>query len=254
MNRRRRIWLRRTQFWPIDLALAALAAALLLVWASAGAPLPPPIGAPPPPQIDAAAVIIGQPRRITGRAAPGARLLLQDASGATLASTDADAAGTFTFELPAADAPGSWNLFIAVDGVPPALASLGLRWTSPAAPVPGESLPAPTPTPTSTPTRTATPTPTPTRTQTSTPTASTTPSPSPSPTPTATPPPTSTPRPLATRTSPPTPIDTPTPTIVDVSPTPTVDNVPTTEGSAASDLNALLQPAASLPPETGNSP
>jgi hypothetical protein len=253
MNPRRRIWLRRAQRWPIDVALAATGAALLLFWAFAGAPIPPPFGAPPPPVVAATPATVGQARRITGRAAPGARILLQDAAGAVVAAAFADADGAFTFDLPASEAPGPWNLFVAVDGVPSPLDALGLRWTSPAVAVPGESLPLPSPTPSPTPMPTATHTATPTSTPTRTPTHTPTPAPTQTTATTATPAPTGTrAQPTATIAPPPTaaPPSAPEAASADATLTPTATVTPS-EGRAP---NVVLSARSAIPllPETGD--
>jgi hypothetical protein len=253
MNPRRRIWLRRAQRWPIDVALAAAGAALLLFWAFAGAPIPPPFGAPPPPVVAAAPAMVGQARRITGRAAPRGRVVLYDASGVVVAVTNADAAGTFAFDLPAAEAPGPWNLSVAVDGVPAPFDALGLRWTSPAAAVPGESLPLPSPTPSPTPTSTATHTATPTSTPTRTPTHTPTPAPTHTTVTTATAAPTVTrARLTATIAPPPTaaPPSAPEPTSTDATLTPTATGAPS-EGRAP-DTVFSARSAIPLLPETGD--
>jgi hypothetical protein len=253
MNPRRRIWLRRAQRWPIDVALAAAGAALLLFWAFAGAPIPPPFGAPPPPVVAAAPAMVGQARRITGRAAPRGRVVLYDASGVVVAVTNADAAGTFAFDLPAAEAPGPWNLSVAVDGVPAPFDALGLRWTSPAAAVPGESLPLPSPTPSPTPTSTATHTATPTSTPTRTPTHTPTPAPTQTTVTTATAAPTVTrARLTATIAPPPTaaPPSAPEPTSTDATLTPTATGAPS-EGRAP-DTVFSARSAIPLLPETGD--
>jgi hypothetical protein len=199
--------------------------------------------------------MVGQARRITGRAAPRGRVVLYDASGVVVAVTNADAAGTFAFDLPAAEAPGPWNLSVAVDGVPAPFDALGLRWTSPAAAVPGESLPLPSPTPSPTPTSTptATHTATPTSTPTRTPTHTPTPAPTQTTVTTATAAPTVTrARLTATIAPPPTaaPPSAPEPTSTDATLTPTATGAPS-EGRAP-DTVFSARSAIPLLPETGD--
>lgn len=241
MNPRRRVWLRRTQLWPIDLTLAALGAALLLYWVLAGAALPPPFGRVVAPAASAATAIAGQPRRIDGRAAPNARILLQDESGATIAFSQADAAGAFTFELPAAPSAGPWEFRIVAAGQPAALDALGVQWTSDPVVVQGESLPPPSATPTPTHTPSVTPSPSATATR--------TPTPTPSPTRTATPTAFPTISPTITTT---TPLSTAAPTRTPPPPTSTADaaETPTPEVGTRLDV-AALRSAVPLLPETG---
>lgn len=251
MNPKRRIWLRRTQMWPIDIALAALGVAILVAWAVAGAPVPPPLGTVPTPALTVGALSapVGQPRTISGRAAPNARLILREDAASRAAATTADAAGYFTFDLPPASTPGPWNISIHAEADLAQSGSLGPlapRWSSAPILVQGNALPLPTSTatPTASPTATASPSPSPTLTPASTSTSTSTPTPTP--TPAASPSPTPTAAPRLTRT----PAATPTAVIVAASsPTPTAP-----ASTPVTDTATTLGDTIPLLPESGATP